>query len=171
MAITVPAAGDAVTAAWGASVANQLNTSFPIACTADTATTSGTTVDITGLSFPVTSGYAYVFDLHLFYTVGGTSTGIAVSYTAPGANDGRMLVQTYGNASPTGVTSDWAYTEADDTQGTATTDAASVQRMIRVEGRILAAGTGTFQFQFCRNGTSTTVTVLKGSGGTVVATV
>lgn len=169
MVITVPAAGDPVTATWGASVANQLNTQFPIVVTADVAMTSSSMADITGLSFPVVTGAVYVLDLHLFYTVGGTNTGIVIGYTAPGTNDGRLLVQIFGNASATGTTTDWVTTEDDTSLGTTTTDSTST-RLIRVHGRLAAAGNGTFQLRYARRGTSTTVTVLEGSGGTVIYT-
>jgi len=164
MAITVPAAGAPVLTSWGADVANQLNKCIPIVSTADTVFNSATFGDITGLSFPVVAGYTYTWQLILMYSVGGITTGLSISHTAP-AGTCRMLSSIYGNVSATGADTEWLGA-ADTATGTSTTDSTN-GRMIRLAGHFICTTSGTFQFRRKRNGTSTNVTIFSASGGIV----
>jgi hypothetical protein len=166
--VTVPAAGDPIVTSWGQAVANHANHFIPLYMSADVSKTGNTYSDITGLSFAVVSGKEYLLDLNLWYDVAGTSTGLSVAYDLSNSATGtvRAIVQIFGNASATAATSEELSAE-DTATGTSSTDATTI-RLIRWTGLYRCTADGTFALRYKRNGTSTTVTIYAGSGGTVI---
>ncbi len=164
--VTVPSAGDPIITSWGQDVANHANHLIPVYATADATTTSTSFGTITGMSFAVVNGKEYSFgSLALYYTVGGTSTGLKVGYTAPSGTC-RLYTRIYGNGSDIAATNE--VLGANDTAtGTTTTDS-TAGRLIEMFGVYRCTADGTFSLRFARAGTSTTVTIYKGSGGVVV---
>jgi hypothetical protein len=166
--VTVPSAGDPIITSWGQAVANHANHMIPLYMSADATTTSTLFGTITDLTFSVTNGKEYTIPLTLFYTVGGTNTGLDIGYALSGGATGtcRFYVKYAGNASATGVTNDWVDTE-DTATGPTSTDSTAM-RIIWADGIYRCTADGTFSMRFARNGTSTTVTIYAGSGGVVV---
>lgn len=163
--VTVPAAGDPVTAAWGQAVANHANHLIPLFMSADASKTSTGFSTLGGLSFAAVSGKQYNVRLSGSYSVGGTSTGIKLGYESPGGTT-RLFCRIYGNASATGVTAE-LLSSSDTATGTTTTDSTSI-RTWELWGTYQCTSDGTFNIRYARGGSSTTVTVYAGSGGLVV---
>jgi hypothetical protein len=171
VSITVPAAGDGITAAWGIAVAAQLNAMIPLMVTTDFTTTSTSPVTITGLSFPAVAGTVYNISLRGTYSVGGASTGIGLSWHLSGGATGTVRVRTeILSSSVTDATADtgWPLSDATEDGATSTTDSTAVH-LWTLEGWYQCTVSGTFAIQLERNGTSTTCTINKGSGGMVLA--
>lgn len=168
MAITVPAAGDAVTAAWGASVANLANQLIPLITTADVVSSSASWADVTGLTFAVTAGKRYVcHGLLLRYSCVGTSTGLSIGFTHPGGAV-RMFNEIHGVTSAATHT-DEHISGTDTGTGTSAVNAGGTNYLIETSFTYVCTVTGTFALRRVRNGTSTDVTIYEGSGGLVVA--
>lgn len=169
MSITVPTDGDPVIASWGNDVATQLNHMIPVIMSADFPLTSvsfPTVGDITGLTFTCVSGKVYNIQLCGTYTVGGTSTGLGLGYNHPGGT-ARLLSEIL-SSSTSDSTPDTEWLIATDTAtGTSTTDTTN-SHFWSLRGIYQCTSDGTFAVRANRNGTSTTVTLIKGSGGLVI---
>lgn len=163
--VTVPVAGDPATISWAQDVANHANHVIPLYMSADVSKTGSSFSDVTGLTFACTSGKTYNIQLCGSYTVGGTNTGIGLGFNSPGGTT-RIRSQIFGNGSPTGSTTEWL-SSTDTATGTSTTDSTAVRHWV-MTGTYVCTSSGTFAIRYNRNGTSTTVTIFAGSGGTVV---
>lgn len=163
--VTVPAAGDPITTAWGQAVANHANHLIPLYMSGNVSGTSSSFGTITGLSADVTNGKYYTFRVSGSYSVGGTSTGIKIGYESPGGTT-RLFVRIYGSGGETNATTE-VLSSTDTATGTATTSTTGVY-LWEVWGTYQCTTTGTFNLRYARAGTSTTVTVYAGSGGLVI---
>lgn len=162
--VTVPAPGDAIDLSWGQDVANRINHVIPLYMSSDVSKTSGSFSDVTGLTFPVVNGKFYTINLVGSYTVGGTSTGIGIGYTSPGGTT-RLLATLYSTSYISG-SNEWL-SSSDTATGTSTTHS-TAEHQFQLRGTYQCTSDGTFAIRYNRNGTSTTVAILAGSGGTVV---
>ncbi len=163
--VTVPSAGDPITVAWGQAVAQHANHLIPLYMSADVSKTGNTFSTITGLSFDCVNGNEYTIRLNGTYSVGGTSTGIAIGFESPGGTT-RLMSRIWGSGGATTVTNETLAT-SDTATGTTTTASTSIQHW-ELFGTYQCTVSGTFNIRYARGGSSTTVTVYAGSGGIVI---
>lgn len=176
MTVTVPIAGDRIVYGWGASVAGQLNKSFPLTLDADESTNSGagSASNITGLTFPVVNGSSYRIEGAVEYSCANTNQGIGIGFRHPGGS-AIGLFRATGPAGIEAETLDRIIEQSADTDEM--TDFATVisgGALYMVELRVFyhCTADGTFAFRKQRNGTSgsTGLTLYAGSGVTVTVT-
>jgi len=160
MAIEVVSAGDELLAAWGEEVADALNELQKLSMammTADESTNSATPSDITGLSFPVVNGRAYVFRIVGGYSVAQTNQGLGFGFRHPGGT-AVMVCRIFGptNASVETIERIIETVANTDELTTQASSNAAGTSPYHVEATVhyTCSADGTFQFRKARNGTS-----------------
>jgi hypothetical protein len=135
--------------------------------TADMGTTTTTALaNITGLSLDVLSGVYYKFEFGVIYRAAGTTTGLALSVTIPGATIFSAKAQSWSNAAD-GTDAEFRgriTASGDSVVGTGS-QAADTSYLCLIEGEILPSGNGTIQAQYARGATNANVTIKQGSYG------
>jgi hypothetical protein len=130
---------------------------------------AGTYVDITGLTFPVTSGNNYAFKFYIVFRSAATTTGYKVSVNCPtGTLDFFCTHQTIANSATVGVAT-WLQRHSvtrDDMTTLTATITANVDLVVMIEGRYLCTENGTFAARFANElAANTDITVRTGSYG------
>lgn len=165
MGVTVPSAGDSITASWGSDVATRIN-NMSLTLSANVTTSSGTFSDLTGLTFACTSGKNYTIEVILTYDSSSTSGGPVVGFNHPGGTC-HMLIIYSGETSATSQDVE-AISATDTGTGVATANTAGANYFIRAWVRYQCTSNGTFALRIKRN-TAGTQTFHKGSGMRVVS--
>jgi hypothetical protein len=167
--VDVPIAGEEILYTWGDDVAERLNREIQLMTTSDQSSNSTTLADVSGMTFAVESGKQYNGTLTLWYSVSATNQCCQVAISCP-AGDMVALVSTYGQSTPSGVTTSHLEASGSATGVTATDTAAGARRRITISLTYDCTADGTLAVQYRRGGTSgsTGATVRKGSGGKVL---
>lgn len=146
-------------------IANTLNIpnynveSFTI-ITSDVTTTSSSLSDVTGLSFPVTSGKTYRFSFMIPYT--SSSTGNGALFSVNGASNSLLIYRCFIQT----TTSQINYHANTYDAGTTATTSASGNNMSTIEGMLIASATGTVIARFASE-VATTQSITAKSGASV----
>jgi len=140
-------------------------------CLDEDISTNNASTTVEWASFPVKDGHKYRIDLFIWYAVTSTAQGCQTGFRHPGGI-AQGIVQTFGQGSPTGNTTERLTQSAAGTDAmtsVSATDATS-GRHIRFQVNYTCTTDGTFSLRFLRGGSSSApgVTIRGGSGGTVV---
>jgi hypothetical protein len=130
------------------------------------ATTSATSVDVSGLSITLPANGTYVVIMEGAYQVAGTTTGGMVALTRSGSPTAVRMSRTWFN-SPTGspiVHANCASSDDNNAGLTSSTDTANADRAWKMEGVVITgASPCTLQVRVIRGGTSANISIMSGS--------
>ncbi len=167
MSITVPVAGDGITATYGAAVANQLNSMITLTVSADVSTNSTSYADVATCS--VVSGSTYSGELYFRWTPNSTGQGAIFALNGPSGT--YLAYASYHNgADGTTATTD-RMSSTDSGTGVTSTDNTNA-RITHMRFWFQASASGTLAVRLKRGGSSSApgITVYKGGGGVITVT-
>lgn len=121
--------------------------------------TADTIADVTGLSFPVTSGYSYWFRFRIAYTSAATTTGSRWSINGP-ATTTLNYTSSY---TLTATSSTVNYATAYDTPAASNATSLTTGNTAIVEGFITPSASGTVIARFASEVSASAITALAGS--------
>lgn len=122
--------------------------------------TANTIADVTGLSFPVTSGKKYRFRFEIQYTAAATTTGSRWSINGPG---GTMRFASSYSLTTTSMTINEGLSAHDTPAGASATSAATGANNATIEGFYEASSTGTVIARFASEISSSAIVAKAGS--------
>jgi len=140
-----------------------------IVLAADVASAAVTTfADITGLSFPVTSGINYRYYALLLYTTSAATIGVRVSMTTPAFTHNAYMTRSPIIVGGSLTTVEWVNGASAADTGTVSTASMNTTggNIITLEGIIRPSANGTFQLRFAP-GTATANGVIIEAGSTL----
>lgn len=144
--------------------ANAISSSYSVAVLASDVTnnngTANTIADVTGLSFPVTSGKKYRFRFEFQYTAAATTTGSRWSINGPG---GTMRYRSEYSLTSTTTTTNEGLTAHDTPSGASASSAATGGNNGTVEGFYEASATGNVILRFASEVASSAIVCKAGS--------
>lgn len=135
------------------------NITYPFTIiTSDVTTTSSSLSDVTGLSFPVTSGHTYRFSFVIPYTSSATANGAWFSLN--GASVSLLIYRTFIQT----TTSQTNYHANSYDGGATSTSSSSGNNMSTIEGMLIASATGNVIARFASEvATTQSITVKAGA--------
>lgn len=122
--------------------------------------TANTMADVTGLSFPVTSGKKYRFRFEIHYTAAATATGSRWSISGPG---GTMRYSSQYSLTATSATFNEGLSAHDTPAACNATSAATGANLATVEGFYEASATGSVIARFASEVASSAIVAKAGS--------
>lgn len=122
--------------------------------------TANTIADVTGLSFPVTSGKKYRFRFKIQYTAAATTTGSRWSINGPG---GTMRYSSQYSLTTTSATFNEGLSAHDTPAASNATSAATGANLATIEGFYEASATGTVIARFASEVASSAIVAKAGS--------
>lgn len=126
----------------------------------DVSNSTATYADITGLSFPVSSGQTYRFYALILYSTNATGTGAAFSVNGPAAS----MIAFHANFNgTTAITQTVRYYDAYDGGTFATATASATANIAEIRGIVKPSSSGTVAMRFSSDAAAATVTVRAGS--------
>jgi hypothetical protein len=123
--------------------------------------TANTIQDVTGLSFPVTSGQRYWFRFTIHYDAAATTTGSRWSINGPTFTD--LNYQSQYTLTTTSITQNQSLSAYDTPAASNATSGATGSNMAVIEGFILPSANGTVIARFASEVLSSAITALRGS--------
>lgn len=119
--------------------------------------------NVTGLSFPVSSGVACRFEFLVAFRSAATTTGIRLGLTFPAATVFAGTVTSLFAADGSGALFAGALTASDDSVVSSATPAINTDYLAKVEGFIIPSANGTLQLRAATEILNSAVTVRNGS--------
>jgi hypothetical protein len=139
---------------------------FGLVVPSDDSFTANTFSDLSGMTFSVVAGKSYVIQLFLVFAAAGTSTGIVIGFNHPGGT-ARAYAEYHGQATAATHVDEWVNGGVDSGTGIASVNASGTFYGIEYSIWYQCDTNGTFAIRRRRAGSSATVAVYAGSGGTV----
>lgn len=127
--------------------------------TADVANSTTTFADVTGLTFPVTSGFTYQFTCELTYTTAATTTALQLSVNGPATSALDYSVRTSTTATAMHSAAQTAY----DTVTNPATGGGSTRLPVRIVGSLIPSASGTLAVRSRSEINTSAATVKRGS--------